>query len=290
MVRLIYGNDFYLANRWFEQAKQNYEEPCVFYIFDEETRNACEQMNLFGMLQQRGVFVRLDSLTKNECLEEYLKDPSDTCDLFVLAGAVQKNLKVYKAFGDNIQVCDRVDEAKLQRYILSFLGKKGAVITDEAYQLFVERIGYLQPDCPTDLGVVFSELERLALLDTQITADLVRREIINQYADAFSLTTLYFKGRYTELLLACDTLAQQKDFNAIQTLSLLLRNWRCGYQKIALGEKVFVKISNEDATPKQLVRELEIITDGIRKVKSGQYNSRNALKLVALQLVATHEA
>lgn len=286
MVRLIFGEESYLANDAWVKAKKQYKKPEVFYEFNSETIAACCQKSLFHFGSVRGVFVRLDLLEPNDLLEQYLKDPSVDCDLYVYADKVNKNLNVYKAFGENVQEFKRVDAATLQTYILHYINKRNAKITKDAYALFIERIGYLGEQTETTLWDIFQTLNQLVLLNGgQITAEIVEQEVRNQYADIYSLSKLYMTGQFEKLLEAVDTLSEEKGFSSIRTLSLLLRNWRCAYQKKVLGWQVWNVYVKADMTGKDLMREMKIIADGIRNIKTGLYTEQNGLKMVVLQMI-----
>ena len=286
MVKLIYGEETYLAQQAYTKAKNNYEYPKVFTDFDMGAYEACSQNTLFDV-GQRGVFVRLEQLTKNELLESYLEHPVSTCDLFVYADKVNTNLKVFKAFKDNVECYKKVSAEKLRNYIVGYLKKKDAVITEDAYRLFVERMGYMQKDSGVTLWDVFNELSKLAVLTSQITKEVVEAEVSSLYANAFELTSYYVNHDYVKLLTAIDTLSIEKGFSSIQTLSLLFWNWRNMYRTVVLGmPAAYGQSFRVRMEQKDIVEGMKLIADGIRLGKSGQYNDKNGLKIVALQLIA----
>lgn len=287
MEQLIYGADAYLANQEYQKAKNQYESPKVFYEFDQEAYEACFQMDLFT--ETSGIFVRVSELKKNEYLEQYLAAPCPSTDLYVYADKVDPRLKMLKSF-ENVKYVQRADRKKMEHCIVAYLKKQGAVIKKDACELFMERSGYFGRDPESDMGDILSELNRLSFLSSQITVDLVEREISNQYADAFSLTLLLSNGKYSELLSCVDTLTQKSGFSGIRTLYLLLRNWRGAYQNAVLGKQVINVYVRNDATPRQLVKCMKIIQDGIHSVQNGVYRDKEILRIVILQLIGVIDA
>lgn len=290
MVTLYYGEESYLSNQAFLEAKKQYTETEVYDCFDSHVLESCTTVDLFSLGSKKGIFVRLENLEKNELLEQYVLNPSENSDLHVLAGRVNRSLKVFKAF-KNAKEYRRLNPRELKTFVFDYLKGLGATITEGGYQVFIENTGYLEYKSEVDLYEIVGELDNLSLLSSQIDETLVSGLVPNRNADAFHLSGLYMDGRYEELLRAVDILSAKKGFSSIQTLSLMLRNWRCGYQSVRLGTPpAYGTVVRKGMTAGELVGGMEIIADGIRAVKVGRYSDMAALRMVILSLIAKDKA
>lgn len=289
MVTLICGEESYLAENAYKKAKEKYGSVFCFDDFDEKALARCEEMDLLNMGQVRGVFVHVDRLDKNGLLENYLKNPNENCDLFVYANHVNKALKVYKAF-KNVETYNRVNMEEMRIYVIAYLKKHNANISQSAFTEFIERVGYFHYKSEASLFDVFTQLSKLVGRSCNITDDIVKECVCSQNADAFALAELYMNREYGKMLQQIDILSTEKGFSSIRTLSLLFRNWRCGYLKRLYGKGAYGLVLRNDMGREQLLDGMKLIQEGIQSIKNGKMSDRDGLKIIVLRMIAGETA
>lgn len=125
-----------------------------------------------------------------------------------------------------------------------------------------------------------------------ITLDDVKKLVVNNESEnVFSLIQLIMNQQYNEIYHQADLIMQGQSNNAINVLSLLLRNYRLAYKmRICNCSLKDIGVYGNSYVP-QLSAEvcsksMDIIDDAIRKIKTGYYQQEIALKVVLAKLCA----
>lgn len=289
MVLLIYGEESYLAGMAYQKEVRASKNPVLLDDFGEGGREILGQQNLFDLFDSdkaahKRCFWHTQMLGANKYLEDYLKDQLEDVDLIIWADNVNKNTRLFKSIEK--KEYRKLSYDRLENFCMEYMKTRKNAIEPAAVMELADRTGYLQKESSADLYDIVRELDKLDCLGETITRTVVEKEVPNRYADAFTLARLLESKKYKELFGSIDVLSKEKGFSSIATLSLLLRNYRCAYQELFLGTGKFYGVTcHRDATMQELVRYMEILADGIRKVKAGCYDDRNALRITVIQLI-----
>lgn len=288
MVLLMYGTESYLLGEAYKKKLSECKNPVILDDFTDGSISIMGQQSLFDLFdntaEDKKCFWHTEMLGANKALEEYLKHPLDGVDLFIWADAVNKNTRLFKTIEK--QEFKKLSYESLERFCADYMTGMNGAIEPAAVMELADRTGYFQKESRTDLYDIVREIDKLACLDATITKAMVEQEVPNRYADAYTLARLIMAKNYKELFASIDILSKEKGFSSIATLSLLMRNYRCAYQELFLGSgKFYGVVCRRDITMQELVHYMEILADGIRKVKTGCYNDRNALRITIIQLI-----
>lgn len=284
MVQLIYGNEPYLIREHVLMMKNGaYDDMSIIEtdVFDE---NTVYELNSFSLTGRKLVILELSELTKNETLEEYIKEPNEDNDLLVVVfGSVNKNLKVFKAFEQsNVFEKSKLPYKELANAVFHYLQLAGVTMERDAWFEFSKRINYEAES--ESLFDVYSELEKLIGYtdNRKITADMVSIVEKRVTDNAFVLTKLLFEKRAVDLREQLDALEKTPKFSSIGTLSLILATFKRVYR----GEKAYGCTVPDCITTSVALDCMGIILSYIRGIKSGTVPSQYALRYCMFELMA----
>lgn len=287
---LIYGNEPYLMQAYHEEIRKGVSMPEFNLLeseqFTEKERDFARQMPFMG--KNRVLILRWESLTANELLEKYLKEPAPKTDLYLFVGGIDRRLSLYKKFSAaGIRQFDKNLDV-LQKWILGYIKKHGCQITRQAYDEFLRRINYELEE--VNMFHVKSALKRLCTTSDEITPELVKRLVqINEKEDVFGLIYMIDERRKRELFHQADLIIQNESQSIIGTLSLLLRSYRilykvnvcgCTLKEAGVNYRTYVP----EMTREQADEGIRIIQEAVNGIKSGRYLQDFALRLCLSKL------
>lgn len=121
--------------------------------------------------------------------------------------------------------------------------------------------------------------------------DVKKTVVNNESENVFSLIQLIMNQQYDEIYHQVALILQGQSNNAINVLSLLLRNYRLAYKirtcNCSLKEiGVYGNSYVPRLSAKTCSKSMDIIDDAIRKIKRGYYQQEIALKVVLTKLCA----
>lgn len=162
-VYLLYGEESYLIRQYRDKllkALVPEGDTMNFSAFEGKEVSANEVIDLAETLpffaDRRVLLLEQCADSVGEGLAEYFAEcPDTTCFLFVEEKA-DKRSKFYKAIAKEGRCIEFAaqNEETLQRWVLGRLKKEGKGITQQAYQLFIEKTG-------TDMENIDREMEKL---------------------------------------------------------------------------------------------------------------------------------
>ena len=270
MEIIIYG-DPYLCREFIKSKKALYEHPVELSEFDPDV---CYTESLFDFGQQRGVFVELPQLKKNELLEKYMKEPSATCDLYLyITSKPDERLKVFKAFKERKNF-PKLSQGELRK----FLGERG-VSAEVAEELGI-RTGYLSnPD--TDLYTIMTEVERLSHLENGLTVEGVREYVRSDDADVMSVCS---RLDAPDILKRVQVITNRKGFEGMRMLGLLSSTFEKAYRR-GHGEQTGYFRLDGEWSDAQLLQALEVSNDCARAIRSGELDDKQAFYVACAKIV-----
>jgi len=260
--------------------------------FDKVVRNACY---VFPFMEPKRVIIlnisSLDDISTDD-FESYLKKPSVTTELIIIADSVDQRKKMYKTLKDKdiLYPCNKVSDEELKKVLSYEIKKRGANIQGIAYAEFVKRLNYHENDDMNLIGMV-SFIDSMVSVSKDITLDLVERYVPKyEEANIFGLTQL-IKSKDCENLYKEAGLIDSSCDEQIKILSLLLRDYRLAYKlkffdRRELSDKpASIKTSFGDYSMSELISCMEILTGTVTDVKTGRIASELALKSALIKLV-----
>lgn len=290
--RLIYGTEPFLIDKYKKEILQNIEAPEFNYLetneFSEEVGSFLCQLPILGNVKV--LIYHAETLKDCSELVEFLSKKGKKAKVYIFAKSVDKRTKLYKQFSnDEIKIFDKVRMEVLQKTIIQHIKNAGCEITEDAYQQYLRQINYYSEEI--NLYDVLYSLERLCTSQS-ITVDDVKKTVVNNESEnVFSLIQLIMNQQYDEIYHQVALILQGQSNNAINVLSLLLRNYRLAYKigtcNCSLKEiGVYGNSYVPRLSAKTCSKSMDIIDDAIRKIKRGYYQQEIALKVVLAKLCA----
>lgn len=289
---LVYGTEPFLIDKYKKELIRDIEVPEFNYLeaneFTEQVSSFLCQIPILG--NEKVLIYHAETLKECSDLVEFLSKRGKKAKVYIFAKTVDKRTKLYKQFTkDEVKIFDKVRMDVLQKTILQHIKHAGCEITEDAYQQYLRQINYYAEE--TNLYDVLYSLERLCC-SKSITLDDVKKLVVNNESEnVFSLIQLIMNQQYNEIYHQADLIMQGQSNNAINVLSLLLRNYRLAYKmRICNCSLKDIGVYGNSYVP-QLSAEvcsksMDIIDDAIRKIKTGYYQQEIALKVVLAKLCA----
>lgn len=294
MIKILYGEEPYIIDKRIEEAVKQISCPEMnlqfFDTVNDELKATVECVPLLD--ERRVVVLALDELKSDEKLMEILSMVPDTTDFIIETKKVEANTKIYKLAkkSNYLQECVKLTESQLKKFILGILNEKGVKITNSAYAVMVNRMGYLN-DPNVSLYTVDIYVRQLSFLATIITEDEIAK-VIPQTSNEkiFELTKVLIAGKESE----CFTLALdfiERGENVIAMLSAMLRFFRLGfkaslfkdYKKSELGALLGAPVYQYEGAlsinEQALNNILDTIQQAINGIKTGKCGADNMFLL-----------
>jgi DNA polymerase-3 subunit delta len=228
-IYLLYGEETYLRKQYRDNLKNALISPddsmnCTVYSGDEINVN--EVIDMAGTMpffSERRVIVIEDSgwfkpkkgkteteggsekgaksSSKNDKLEDFIKNIPDTTYIIFVEEAVDKRSRLFKAVTSKgyAALCEMQDEEMLKKWVLGLLKKENKLITGDALDLLLDKTG-------TNMENIRREVEKLVCykyFDEGITAtdveDLCVEQIQNQIFDMVEAVAVKDQKKALEL-------------------------------------------------------------------------------------------
>jgi len=295
MIQVLYGDEPYGIEKRKKNVLKGLTVPQMNYevrqgSFDLDTQTACRTCPFLD--EKRVVLLDIEGLKALDTPEfkEYLKAPSKSTDLLIIARSVDQRLKIFKTLKDKgcLVPCMKLkDEKDIKNVLFSEIKQRDGRITEVALAEFLKRINYQSEG--VNLLTAIGFIETLCSIDKDITVDNVKRYVpSNEEANEFILSRLILDGDADKLYQQISLIPNDED---IKVLSLILKDYRIAYKLKHFNEKQlgggflgsakeFMKLSENT-----LLEGMEIITSGIFDIKVGNLPKEYALKTVCSKLL-----
>lgn len=292
MLAIIYGDEPYRTETMVKKTRANYDEmeQRVTTVFNESDEVWCMQYPVFS--EKKLIVFSPDK--QESITDEFLdmcEDIPDFVDMLVVCNYnLDTRRKIYKRMEKNASVkkLSKYTDNELQAQISSYMQKQDKRIQPEAMTLLMDYLQYNeQPEM--NFHGVMNELDKLIISTPE---DLVGVENITrilqpvELCNIFDLIGYVEKGQRDKFFKAIEILKKDNSFNAIGLFNLLQRGYRLAYKvkrygrdTKKLGTGFIPKISTNN--PEKYIHLLE---EGIVAIKSGKYNSNEALVLYGSRL------
>lgn len=279
MLRVITGDDSYRVTEHFKAALN--EGAVELEGLSDETSQMADSVSLFGALSY---VVRLRSLDDcaYELLEPFIK-ASNSLTVYAYTIKNGSTAKAVRGEGKvNVIRLDKLSREALAKQVSQRAVKGGCRISASAFSQLLAQTAYLESD-EVDLGNVLYETDRIA--DICREEGQIRLEDVKKFgnvfplANAFSWVDAVAGGDVTAAVKLAEVIVQERDFNALRTLSLLeqrfMRSWKAsllsgGYA--AKCQEMGVK-SFKSCAPELAKQALEAIIGVKRAIKQGESES-----------------
>ena len=297
MIQLLYGNEPYVIQKRKQKvvnALNNKQMNLQTFEgkFDQEVYDACA---VYPFLENKRVIV-LDvenlSVLDTPLFEKYLSKPVSTTDLVIICRNIDKRVKLFKRLNSKkiAIACDKLDDELLKKTLLCELSHRGANIQEIAMAEFIKRLNYHNEESVNLISMV-GFIDNMVSVDKNITLQMVEQYVPKyEEPNVFALSKLLLADTSDALLKEVSMIDSEQ---SIQTLSLLLRDFRIAYKlkyfdKSALADKPGAIFSSfTDKSVGVLVNCMEIITDTISDIKAGRITNELALKSAGVKLFNT---
>lgn len=258
-----------------------------FDSFDESCLDFIQSSSFFG--GKKVALLRIKKLDELDCKlftdnQEFLLNSVN--ELFVYAESSDKRKKFVKSL-ESLKVIRDVnrceDTNSLLRIIRYEVKKNGGLITPAAESIFIERVKYLEDE---SINLYHIKNMILDLLDESenIDEDIVKRVVReNVIYNAFSIISLIRTGNLGDV--KKQALLVSESGRQIECISAMLYDFRTAY-KISLGfSKSEVNCRKSiDLSSKELLLCMNVCTDTIDKIKSGNLKEDDAIMYCSLNL------
>lgn len=242
MKKLLYGNEPFLIDVELRELKKEVvsgggcpEDITNISQWDDTVPDLLGQCTLFGGNQ---VFV----IRVEELKEEMDAIFDSDSDVYVIAERVDKRKGIYKRFNKEhcIKVCNKVDAATLNKFILLECKQQGVKIKEDAFSLFIKRMQYYAGE-GVSLYTVRTLIQQMAfgvkvdggvVIDTSVVAAYVPEKVDEK---TYRLTEYLFQKNATAYMKLAVHLIQEQD--GIGILSALLRTFRVAYKASLYRDK-----------------------------------------------------
>lgn len=292
MILVVSGVEVYNIDRYRKKALEEVSNPemNVTRFTGAFTEEVAVQCNTFPFLsEKRAVLLECDTQKglDNKDFEEYLQNPSKSCNLFITLKKSDSRTKLIKRLtsAEIYRSCNKFDDERKVKQVLEFeLKRRDAVMSGAAMSEFLRRINYLRYEDMT-LAYAVNLLDSCVAISKEITPEIVDQMVPEfREPNVFGLISL-IKNKEVDKL--TEEIALIPEDEAIGKMSLLLRSYRIAYKArfYKLGDIAknardeFPEMATED-----LVRSMKIITDLIEGIKTGRVEQANALRLCAGKL------
>lgn len=286
MKKLLYGNEPFLIDAEIRGLKKEVvsgggcpEDIMYFSQWDDSIPDLLGQCTLFG--GKRVYVIRVEEL--KEEMSAVLKADSD---VYVIAERVDKRKNIYKRFSKEheIKVCNKVDAATLNKFILLECKHCGVQIKEDAFSLFLKRMQYYAGE-GVSLYSVRIFIQQMAFGVKADGGNIIDGATIEEYVPekvdekTYRLTEYLFQKNATAYMKLAVHLIQEQD--GISILSAILRTFRVAYKASLYRDKNPKEIEKLIGVPsfqyacvmaldtEEIASCMDILMSGIDDIKQG---------------------
>ena len=295
MLRILYGNEPYLIDYFKKKFSEGLAFPEMNLLtLREWSREVLDFLSTYPVMDEfRVVVLYLDSFKEFEKAvsgnEKFLASviASPTQRLVVITGDVDKRSSFYKKLSKDANKvmlsCEKLDDIRLRKAIMSEVARLGATMDDDAYALLADKENYAERD-DINLLNVYGDIARLASYDKHITKDTVDLLVkANIQQNIFGICKMIQSGN----LRALKGQAEVLEGSEIGVLSALLREYRLAFKgKFFSAKEIGVKyIALSGLSMQEITEGMSFILSVIDGMKDGSIPQSDALNYVFLKLV-----
>lgn len=295
MLKILYGNEPYLIDHFKKKLTEGLAFPEMNLLtLREWSREVPDFLSTYPVMDEfRVVVLYLDSFKEFEKAvsgnEEFLSSviASPTQRFVVITGDVDKRTSFYKKLSKDahkvLLSCEKMDEVRLKKAIMTEVTRLGATMDDDTYALFADKENYAERD-DINLLNVYGDIARLASYDKHITKETVELLVkANIQENVFGICKMIQSGN----LRALKGQAEVLEGSEIGVLSALLREYRLAFKgKFFSAKEIGVKyIALSGLSMQEITEGMSFILSVIDGMKDGSIPPSDALRYVFLKLV-----
>lgn len=294
MIKFFHGDEPYLIADGIKKEIANLSYPEVNLKKSAEYDASFEDfLHMPPLFDDRRVAVlELNALTElTEAQIKRLLTVPDNTVLLITARKVDERGKIFKRLAEYVVKCNKLDDSKLNTFILKQVKVFNRNITVSGMELFLKRIGYREES--VSLFTVKNAIQQICFVG-DVTEDTVS-SFLEETAEAkiYNLSSLILEKNGMEAFRLLEHLFSDKE-SGIKILSVLLQKYRLAI-KVADG----MTLSEIGVTSYQLGKFgtlkkefalscFNLIADGIQQIKEGEKEDV-ICKLVVKRLLLAHE-
>lgn len=295
MLKILYGNEPYLIDYFRKKFTEGLAFPEMNLLtLREWSREVPDFLSTYPVMDEfRVVVLYLDSFKEFEKAvsgnEKFLSSviASPTQRFVVITGDVDKRTSFYKKLSKDankvLLSCEKMDEVRLKKAIMTEVARLGATMDDDTYALFADKENYAERD-DINLLNVYGDIARLASYDKHITKENVELLVkANIQENVFGICKMIQSGN----LRALKGQAEVLEGSEIGVLSALLREYRLAFKgKFFSAKEIGVKyIALSGLSMQEITEGMSFILSVIDGMKDGSIPPSDALRYVFLKLV-----
>ena len=295
MLKILYGNEPYLIDYFKKKFTEGLAFPEMNLLtLREWSREVPDFLSTYPVMDEfRVVVLYLDSFKEFEKAvsgnEKFLSSviASPTQRFVVITGDVDKRTSFYKKLSKDankvLLSCEKMDEVRLKKAIMTEVARLGATMDDDTYALFADKENYAERD-DINLLNVYGDIARLASYDKHITKENVELLVkANIQENVFGICKMIQSGN----LRALKGQAEVLEGSEIGVLSALLREYRLAFKgKFFSAKEIGVKyIALSGLSMQEITEGMSFILSVIDGMKDGSIPPSDALRYVFLKLV-----
>lgn len=295
MLKILYGNEPYLIDYFKKKFTEGLAFPEMNLLtLREWSREVPDFLSTYPVMDEfRVVVLYLDSFKEFEKAvsgnEKFLSSviASPTQRFVVITGDVDKRTSFYKKLSKDankvLLSCEKMDEVRLKKAIMTEVARLGATMDDDTYALFADKENYAERD-DINLLNVYGDIARLASYDKHITKETVELLVkANIQENVFGICKMIQSGN----LRALKGQAEVLEGSEIGVLSALLREYRLAFKgNFFSAKEIGVKyIALSGLSMQEITEGMSFILSVIDGMKDGSIPPSDALRYVFLKLV-----
>lgn len=285
MLSILFGNEPYLINDIVKKVQKEVSD-ISFAQFNDFTDNVIEFAAQYPFYDGKQVaIVYIPILDKNELLMDYIENQSETTDIYIIAGEVDRRTSLYKKLKKEnlLQECNKLSPDLYKKFILREIGRDNRKIDNNNFLFFLERSSYLESEDVT-LYTIIIYLKQLGYsnkdgiiskndIETLIPETLDQKSIL--------LAKFLLQKEESSMFNLAKSLIEQKE-NPITMLSLIARSFRLAYKaslyedhetkdiSILLGVPTYQFLEGLKYKPAVLEESLDVLQNGVNQIKDGE--------------------
>ncbi len=198
---LIYGDETYLIRQYKEKVKKAFfpeEDSMNMTVFEGDDVEPKEIISLADTLpffaDRRLIVVENSGLLKHggDELGAYIADAPETTHFLFVESEIDKRSKLYKALGKIGYTCEIATqkEETISKWVLARMRRENKNITQQAYQLFIEKTGLDMENIDRELEKLFCYTIDRDVIDVADVEAITTEQTVNKVFDMVEAITM----------------------------------------------------------------------------------------------------
>lgn len=297
MITILYGPETYLIHHYekaFWSKSDNEMDKSRFDSF-EDAFSFLTATSFFGGVRRAIVNVPNLKALDTSIFWAYAQmtaDGSTNSQLMVVLDmtSVSTTTKLYKKISSfaTIKECGKLKGKQFMDFFESILQEQDCKMLPDAKKVFLERMNY---ENHPDIGLITieNEIGILKHLENPVSVATVEEHSFDyRKGDCFRLVPHIVACDAEALFLELERLKKESDFQTINALSAIFREYRIAY-KASCGfttKDMGVWAVNLKYCPAHVIQNgLSVITESIRNIKTGVFTEDDAMKYTCTKLL-----